>query len=561
MVRVSATYDSELKSKVFMIRGDERYTRSTNTTLNIQKYTTYDSKGYDLPITVNVQRDVGESKVVIYDNDEPIMVIDWTEDTSSKTFTSKLTWDTEHIIHAEYKGNSSCSNSQSSKESVRYDNPDIYNTSITRVDNILQSEKNTEISFQFNVNAEGGSVNNLTVNLYEGVNIIGTGNTTNGLVTIKHKFDSNGLKTLRAVYEGNSNQFASELEFNVCIGYDIVFSEYPSVLLNQTSQTYKATIYDFNNNPVSNKSLSLYYMDGSNTAKKLATSTSNEGGIATFTQAINWAMQNITSPVKFYITDNNTVTSNVEIPFAQVRSITLNDAETGYGISTPITGKVSLTESVSVPVTIVAEATNTTYDLSYNSLFTVTIQTDSQGNFSYNYDGQGAGITNISATATGVTATATLKDYIQLWRIGNPINTNYESTNLLLTQLTKGYFISRQNNTNTANLTFNDTLLNERLIYERECKFTLVDDPTGSIGITGLNVPLPLNAKKGDTIVIQFLFDKLKWFIEGNEQHYEISNDLYLNNLDKRTMRFVVNSNDGSLTFNNLRYYILKGDE
>ena len=71
MARISIYYDDVEKEQFFMVRGDERYARSTKTLLSIGT-PSLDITSFDVSATVNVLRDTGEGQVVIYDNDDVI---------------------------------------------------------------------------------------------------------------------------------------------------------------------------------------------------------------------------------------------------------------------------------------------------------------------------------------------------------------------------------------------------------------------------------------------------------------------------------------------------------
>ena len=74
MVRISTIYDKDIKEQVFMIRGDERYARSTKTVISLG--TRVDtSEGFVQSLLVNVFRDVGNGSLVVYDNDVVVYTI------------------------------------------------------------------------------------------------------------------------------------------------------------------------------------------------------------------------------------------------------------------------------------------------------------------------------------------------------------------------------------------------------------------------------------------------------------------------------------------------------
>ena len=153
MVRLSTVYDSELKEQVFKLRGDEDYARTTKTLLKLGNVT-LDSFSFDLDISVDVLRDRGDSKILVYDNDilmplyeNNVLVgesIDWSSQDTAKTLQLKgLDYDVQHNIVAKYMGNNKCSPSNSITQTITRE--DTY-----RTESILTLTNATQ---QFNPNA------------------------------------------------------------------------------------------------------------------------------------------------------------------------------------------------------------------------------------------------------------------------------------------------------------------------------------------------------------------------------------------------------------------------
>ena len=78
MAKLITTYDNTLKEKVFVLKGEEAYAKSTDTVLtelnreeDWNRYLDYMLIGFE----VDVHRNVGESSIVLYDNEDVIDVI------------------------------------------------------------------------------------------------------------------------------------------------------------------------------------------------------------------------------------------------------------------------------------------------------------------------------------------------------------------------------------------------------------------------------------------------------------------------------------------------------
>ena len=114
MARISIYYDDVEKEQFFMVRGDERYARSTKTLLSIGT-PSLDITSFDVSATVNVLRDTGEGQVVIYDNDDVVYVIsDWDSTDDERTVLLEgLGYGQDHKFMAEYIGNDESQRSSS----------------------------------------------------------------------------------------------------------------------------------------------------------------------------------------------------------------------------------------------------------------------------------------------------------------------------------------------------------------------------------------------------------------------------------------------------------------
>ena len=129
MAKLITTYDSTLKEKVFVLKGEEAYAKSTDTVLtelpreeDWNRYLDYMLIGFE----VDVHRNIGESSIVLYDNDDVIDVIPfdlgstsvrwekyYDEDTGEWVDNRmKLAYGVEHNIYAKYMGNKQCLKSQ-----------------------------------------------------------------------------------------------------------------------------------------------------------------------------------------------------------------------------------------------------------------------------------------------------------------------------------------------------------------------------------------------------------------------------------------------------------------
>ena len=119
MVRLSIFHDKDINEQVFMVRGDERYARSTSTVMELREVS-LQSEYFLQDIFVNVLRDVGNAGLVVYDNGVPIYTMNtWQSTDTGRVITlPALAYDSEHNLRVKYIGNGQCSPSMSKSETV-----------------------------------------------------------------------------------------------------------------------------------------------------------------------------------------------------------------------------------------------------------------------------------------------------------------------------------------------------------------------------------------------------------------------------------------------------------
>ena len=87
MAKLTTTYDATLKEKIFVLKGEEAYARSTDCILEEVLHDgerradwNTDIKKMKLEFHIDVLRDIGASYVTLYDNDDVIVAICWVFD-------------------------------------------------------------------------------------------------------------------------------------------------------------------------------------------------------------------------------------------------------------------------------------------------------------------------------------------------------------------------------------------------------------------------------------------------------------------------------------------------
>lgn len=281
MAKITTTYDSTLKEKVFIVKGEEAYARTTDCVLT-ELFTNNGERRSDwndsidnmkLEFRIDVLRDVGASQVVLYDNDITLGVFPL--DTNSHRIDLKyeedlgvdnrieLGYGIEHNIYAKYMGNKQCLKSQSQSYTLSEPIPSKYRTEL-----IFTNEYGEELTtFDFDtapeirlgliLNAESHLDGN-TIKIYDNDELIYEGETEGGggLPFPLHRQlpstnISKGLHRLKAVFEGNDYLESKTATVDLSVGYEVVIEECPFYRVNGEAIDIVAKVQSFLGNPPS----------------------------------------------------------------------------------------------------------------------------------------------------------------------------------------------------------------------------------------------------------------------------------------------------------------------
>ena len=448
MARVSIYYDNNKKEQFFMVRGDERYARSTKTLLELVS-TNQELFDFDAVFSVNVLRDTGDGSIVVMDNDVAIPVllniednwvefdsIPWNSQLNGLTFKlNHMTYDTDHNLTAKYIGNKSCSPSLSNTVLVNIE--DTHRTvPVITIESTTQYDKNTTISKSITLtNDISEELNkNQTLIVYYDNQKIGQYNTGNtGIVTnVQIPSGAGGLHTLTVEFKGSNNLTPKTVTQQISVGYKLELTEYPSVMVHSESYEFKGILKDWFGNPKPNATVILQYLNcyepyiGQWSDKESA--TTNDNGEIT-------------------ITHNNLSTCNTyrrlkcsvggETYSEQALSNTVQASQLNIAADAP---RLYKGESNMLRITTNSPYENTPIHLT--GAVNETIYTGANGFVAIKtLTGEGEGTKTITATFGNLTQTINLEDYIQYWSPNdihpNPkiyeLDTNGTSTILDLT--------------------------------------------------------------------------------------------------------------------------------
>ena len=256
MVRISTKYDNTIVNdkevgKVFMIRGDEAYARTTDTIFNIitDNTSSTSSKGYMVGFCYDVLRDTGSSTLVLYDNDIVLQEYEWDSDdgmqyvgtTNDHTVIDPSTclylpYNEEHKLWMRYKGNNSCLYSKSKPVTVYAELPSEFQTEVA-FSNINMVMNN--ISFDLTLAIDGDETSdtyNKGIEIYLDDDLIDTVTTPSDDNVVSKTLTgvSTGHHMITATVVGDEDIYTSTNTYEFDIGYDITIVSYPKPFINNT---------------------------------------------------------------------------------------------------------------------------------------------------------------------------------------------------------------------------------------------------------------------------------------------------------------------------------------
>ena len=275
MAFISTYYDKTLDDtgkpigKVFMVRGEERYARTTDTTLieHGERREDWDDsiRFFKLSLEAEVLRSMGESIISIYDNNDLLVSKDVTS-TNSKAIWDyideehderlKLSYDVEHNLKAVFQGNKSCLKSESDLLTITVPTPAKYESNITITGAVEKPE--SEYPLQLVLMSDDTSIDIVlnaddyyseqTVQLYEGNTLIAEAETnSNGEATFELVNPSSELHKYTVKYAGNDYLTSASTTVYTSVGYNVQVTDYPSVLINNIPGEVTVNVKDFFN--------------------------------------------------------------------------------------------------------------------------------------------------------------------------------------------------------------------------------------------------------------------------------------------------------------------------
>ena len=471
MAKLTTRYDRELKEKVFVLRGEEGYARTTDCILDEilhdptetgidpetgRRIDWNNTIGYMLlEFRLDVLRDIGASYVVLYDNDEMLGVYDFDTNTHTIEFKYtpsedtrlKLAYGVEHNLYAKYMGNKHCLKSESKKYNFNEPIPSHFETSLSFSSvGMLSPETPTTISVTLNANH---GVSGQTIYLYDGNTLLGSATTSSGgAATFSNvSFNTTGKHTLNAKYNGSDELYSCSASYDVSVGYRLIITDYPSYLINSNGGSVTVRAIDYVDRPVSGKTI---YIANDVSVEPLSQEVDTDSdGVAVFNQVGMFSY-----PYYAKCNDGSHIYKSESVTTHIYNSVGITASANPIRIDnageTVITGQVNqnttvdpstLLPSGGVPLDSPITLTVKAFDYKDDIILTDTVTTNATGGFTYNYFGSNSGNSALVFEASdNVYANVGIRDVIQYWKLGGTsLNRTYHMDKGELNQLTNYY--------------------------------------------------------------------------------------------------------------------------
>lgn len=265
---VSTIYDKDLGAKVFQVRDSERYTNSTQISLEVE-YNNNHRSYVDVTLTARVDKQIGKSSVAFYCDDVLVGIASCLPADRSVIVHANVEYG-YHRYYAKYLGNAECLSSKSGIVELTVDEPNLIKTflsiNVDEVDgnNWVGNVQTIQPYIQLFRQGQGTKLTGKTItySIVDHYNNL-TATTSNQAIDLTDKFDSGywygfvGEVTIVAHFEGDEEYFGCDAEFKVYVGYDFTAkAKYPKIGVGDTTPV-TAELYKPDGTPVQGATLTF----------------------------------------------------------------------------------------------------------------------------------------------------------------------------------------------------------------------------------------------------------------------------------------------------------------
>lgn len=263
---VSTIYDKELKAKVFQVRDSERYTNSTQTTLEIG-YVNNRKDYITVNLTAKVKKALGKSSVAFYCDNELLGFDTFNQNDVQATFSAKVSYG-YHKYYAKYMGNVECLSSKSPVVELDVAESNLvktkFTTSLNGVDssNWAGSINNVGITAQL-LNYDDDPLDGKTVTVTLDGEISDTITTSSGdidlssSVVLNPTLWDNGEHTLKFEYDGDVEELGCDTELKISVGYVVSLTRRYNTLVIGDAELFDVSVSKPDGTPVEGVNVSL----------------------------------------------------------------------------------------------------------------------------------------------------------------------------------------------------------------------------------------------------------------------------------------------------------------
>ena len=313
MVQLNTTYDSSIHQKVFVLKGDEAYARTTDTIATlITDFGDFDNHiSYcHVGLEIQVLRELGNSNLQIYCDDEHLYTIPWSNDHMGEIIDSDwnekgvywengklligkyslnplvntglyLLYDVEHKIEVRYDPNNYCLGSSAKPIVFTVPTPDVFASTLTLNPLTTRFAPDDEVDMKLSFECDNQTTTAKSVRIYDNDVLVETVEVTQDIFTmLELGVLSTGLHTIKAVFEGDDEAYASETSLDISVGYKITNLQYPSYVIVGDDGSLSCNVLDYFNEPYVGLGVSVAeYNNGSWSSISSTGQTNSQGFI------------------------------------------------------------------------------------------------------------------------------------------------------------------------------------------------------------------------------------------------------------------------------------------
>ncbi|MBQ2654079.1 MAG: hypothetical protein IJF83_11025 [Methanobrevibacter sp.] len=267
MPYVETYYDYDIHRECFRVSDTASYTKTTDTLFQLTNTVSEVINYFTAIFSIDVIRNLGNSKVGIYDNGQLLQLIDFNENTSRITnFSLRLNYNVEHNLEARYFGNDECLASKSNVLPLLLEIPTEFDTYLEFIDapadGVIFNPSQYEYLTLYLTEGDGAPIDGATIKVYV------DGNETPVLLTTEdgectlsapqHWSSTFGVHTFRAVYDINSSHLGVEKELTLYLGYTASLEPNQFKYIVGQTPTMKLTAKRYDDEPIANMNMTLW---------------------------------------------------------------------------------------------------------------------------------------------------------------------------------------------------------------------------------------------------------------------------------------------------------------